>query len=247
MARPPRTTVDYFPHFIGDGRKSFFIEQKYGNDGYATWFKILETLAKTEHHYLNLNDDAEIMFLAARCMVEEEVLLNILTDLSKLGQINKELWQSRVVWSDKFIESIQDAYSKRSNNCMNLEGLRGHLLGLRVLKGDVNPQSKVKETKVNKTKVKERGIDDRKREFYNSLIPYLDEFGKDTLKEFYEYWTEHSPMQRKFRAEKEKAFDIKRRLTKWKENEERFKKGVSGNGASELVQQLSQTDEWKNL
>jgi hypothetical protein len=156
MARPQRNTVDYFPHLIGDGKKMFFIEQKYGNDGYATWFKILELLASTENHYLNLNNETDIMFTAAKCRVSEETLLSIITDLSKFGVIDAELWDSKVLWCQIFIDSIQDAYSKRSNNCMSLEGLRGHLLGLGVLKGYVKPQSKEKETILEETKEKKK-------------------------------------------------------------------------------------------
>ena len=106
-------------------------------------------------------------------------------------------------------------------------------------------EDNIREEKTRKEKIKD--IEDRKREFYNSLIPYLSDYSKQTLKDFYEYWTEHSPNQRKFRAEKEKAFDLNRRLKKWKENEERFTKNRKPGTESELVRQLSQTDEWKHL
>ena len=165
MARPQRKNVDYFPHYISDGKKMYYIEQKYGNDGYASWFKILETLAKTDDHYINLNDQTELMFLAAKCRISEETLLNILTDLSKLGQINEEMWLVKIVWSDKFIESIQDAYSKRSNKCQSIEGLRVSLTSLGILKGVEKPQSKVKETKAKERKQKK-------------VYPTIDEFVK---------------------------------------------------------------------
>ena len=151
MARPPRKTVDYFPHFIGDGKKIFFIEQKYGNDGYAVWFRLLETLAKTEDHWLNLNEETEVMFMAARCRVTEETLISILDDLAKLGEIDSELWHSKVIWCDRFIESIEEVYVKRSNNCMTFDSLREHLQGLGILKGDVKPQTKLNYTKLNKS------------------------------------------------------------------------------------------------
>ena len=43
MARPERRNVDYFPHYLSEGKKMYLIEHKYGNDGYAVWFKVLET------------------------------------------------------------------------------------------------------------------------------------------------------------------------------------------------------------
>lgn len=38
------------------------------------------------------------------------------------------------------------------------------------------------------------------------------------VKEFIDYWTEHSLNGKKFRAEKEKVFDIKKRFSTWKRN-----------------------------
>ena len=65
MGRKIRNSCDYFPHIIGSGRKMFVIERKFGNDGYATWFKILETLTITDYHYIDLNTEDQVIFLAA--------------------------------------------------------------------------------------------------------------------------------------------------------------------------------------
>lgn len=133
MARPERNTVDYYPHIVGEGKKMFFIENKYGNDGYATWHKLLEKLSLTDFHYLNLNKEEEVMFLASKCRVSEETLLNIITDLSKIGSFDKEMWSNKIVWCQLFIDSIDDAYKKRNNDCITLEGLRELLTGLGIL------------------------------------------------------------------------------------------------------------------
>jgi hypothetical protein len=160
MARPESNTVSYFPHKIGDGKKIFSIETKYGNDGYATWFKILEKLATTDNHYLDLNDEVEVIYLSAKCKVSEQVLFSIINDLARLGCFDKILWEKRYLWSQVFIDSIQDAYSRRNNKCMTYESLCKHLLGLcstetelvyEIL--DSNTQSKVKESKEKKKEV----------------------------------------------------------------------------------------------
>ena len=194
MARPEQKTVDYFPHYISDGKKMFFIEHKYGNDGYAAWFKILESLASTENHFLNLNDSTDLMFLSAKCRIEESVLLSILNDLSKLGEIDHDLWLSNVVYSHKFIESIQDAYKRRNNKCMTYEGLCMHLLGLCIHKLHENakfeynkPQSKVKYSKVKKSKVNENANEKTEIEVQNDKIPTLETvlfYLQNELKEF---------------------------------------------------------------
>ena len=46
MARPERNNVDYFPFLCKEGKAMFYIEQKYGNDGYATWIKLLRQSKK---------------------------------------------------------------------------------------------------------------------------------------------------------------------------------------------------------
>jgi|SRR6186713_649271 len=162
MARPERKTVDYFPHSIGNGKKMFFIEQKYGNDGYATWFKILESLASTDDHFLDLNNQVDILFLSAKCRVSEITLLSILEDLSVLDEIDRFLWLNKIVYSPKFIESIEDAYARRSNKCMDYESFCEHYKGLCTTitrlnfeKQYKNTQSKAKETKPKEIKEKE--------------------------------------------------------------------------------------------
>lgn len=159
MARPERNTVDYFPHILGEGKKMFFIENKYGNDGYATWYKILEKLGSSDHHYLNLNREDELMFLAAKCKVSEETLLSIISDLVKIGAFDKVLWENKIIWCHQFVESIKDAYVKRKNKCVTYDSLRILLEGLGILKpsklppkGDGNTQTILEDTKAEETK-----------------------------------------------------------------------------------------------
>ena len=87
MARPQTNKVDYFPHPVTHGKKMSYLEKKYKNDGYATWFKILEELGNTDYHYLDLSDDVQIMFLSDRCLVSEEILISIINDLIRLKEI----------------------------------------------------------------------------------------------------------------------------------------------------------------
>lgn len=161
MARPKRNTVDYFPFICQEGKKMFYIEQTYGNDGFATFIKILRELALTENHYLNLSDHSTLMFLSAKCRVSTETLLLIINDLVNLGKFDSLLWNdNKIIWCQDFIENIQDAYIKRTNKCIDYEGLLTLLCSLGVreppkkeLKGGINPHSIVEDTKEDKSKV----------------------------------------------------------------------------------------------
>lgn len=81
--------------------------------------------------------------------------------------------------------------------------------------GLFTPTEQEKEKGEVKVKVKVKEVD-KEAEFKNSLLPYLDTFGKDLLNEFFLYWTEKSPKGKKMRFEMQKVFDTKRRLDKWK-------------------------------
>jgi len=59
------------------------------------------------------------------------------------------------------------------------------------------------------------GLQLRKTNFGKILAPFNSEIEKSDLVEFYEYWTEHGINDRKMRFEKEKSFDVSRRLKTW--------------------------------
>lgn len=168
MARPERNTVDYFPLYCKDGKGIYYIEQKYGNDGYATWLKILCQLATTDYHYIDLSNEIQFMFLSAKCKIDKKILESIINDLVILGEFDKELWnENKVIFSEKFIASIKDAYDKRNNTCIDRNSLLLLLTSLGVRKPSksipkpskstsevpVKPHTILDYTKEDKTKV----------------------------------------------------------------------------------------------
>ncbi|OHT44457.1 Lin1244/Lin1753 domain-containing protein [Flavobacterium tructae] len=237
MARPERNSVDYFPFLCEEGKKMFYLEETYGNDGFATFVKLLRELAKTEYHYLNLSKPSTMMYLAAKCKVQKTVLEAIINDLVDLGKFDAVLWkENNIVWCQDFIDSVQDAYKKRNNNCITFDGLLTLLdsLGIRKLKKDqtidsINTQRKEKESKVEESKEK---LDARKLKFSSTLQPFLDLYGKDFLNDFYRYWTEPNNSGTKFRRELEKTWDLERRLSTWAKNNKNFKPIQNGSAQS---------------
>jgi len=76
----------------------------------------------------------------------------------------------------------------------------------------------IKENKESKEERRERV----KAEFKNSLLPFLDKYDKEMLKAFFDYWSEHGPNDAKMRFEKEKSYDISKRLATWAKRERAF-------------------------
>ncbi len=192
MARPQRNNVDYFPFYCEDGKKMYYLEETYGNDGFATFMKLLRELAKSDFHYLDLSKNTTTMFLSARCKVSKETLESIINDLVELEKFDSVLWsENRIIWCQDFVDSIQDAYSKRSNDCITYEGLLLLLQGLGVRKpikqpstAPVKPQSIVKETKPNEIKEKQDDVlpyfqDEKLNEAFNKWLKMCSEKNKD--------------------------------------------------------------------
>jgi hypothetical protein len=169
MAREQRKDVDYFPHDCVHGRKMHIIETKYGNDGYATWFKLLEQLGKAKNHYIDVSDDMTLMFLTSVFKIDEEKTLLILNDLAKLDAIDKVLFEEhKVIYSQKFANSIQDAYRNRKGQIFQYSDILDEIK-------QKNDQSSVRLTlnqtnltqvirKVKKSKVKESKEEKSKEE-----------------------------------------------------------------------------------
>lgn len=113
MARPKKQTVDYFPHYCHHKKTMFILEQRYGNDGYAFWFKLLELLGDTEGHYLDLNDATAWEFLQAKTRLDDSFCSEILSLLAKLRAIDAELWEQKVVWCQNFVDGLEPVYKNR--------------------------------------------------------------------------------------------------------------------------------------
>lgn len=116
MGRPRKQTVDYFPHFTSsDSKTKFILEQNWGNDGYAFWFKLLELLGRSDGHYYDCSKAADSKYLAALTRIDEATVKEILDTLADLGNIDRDLWEERkVIWCQNFVDNLQDVYSKRT-------------------------------------------------------------------------------------------------------------------------------------
>lgn len=66
-------------------------------------------------------------------------------------------------------------------------------------------------------------LKDRKLAFGMQLKPFSGTYPRLMLVEFYNYWTETKEGGRKMRFEKEKTFEIAKRLARWKKNDDERK------------------------
>lgn len=116
MARLPKIGVDYFPHYVGsrDAKMLYILKSKFGNDGYAFWYQLLEMLGAEKGLYYACDKPANWLYLTASTGVSEELAEDILNMLVELDAIDADLWLShRVVWCQEFVDQLDPIYRKR--------------------------------------------------------------------------------------------------------------------------------------
>lgn len=76
----------------------------------------------------------------------------------------------------------------------------------------------------------------RMDDFYNSLVPFVEQYGKEMIREFYDYWSEPTRSGTQMRCETERTFELTRRLATWArrqnayQNDRRFSTTRAGSG-----------------
>ena len=161
MARPQKRTVDYFPHYANHGKTLLILQNEFGNDGYAFWFKLLSLLCRTDGQVYDYNIFASWRLLLAETQVSEDIANNVLQILADIDAIDKELFSHKVIWVQNLVDNLEDVYSRRTNGSKPTKPV---IVDNNVVYDIVNvsdnlvndnnkPQTKLNKTKLNKTKL----------------------------------------------------------------------------------------------
>ncbi len=71
----------------------------------------------------------------------------------------------------------------------------------------------------------------RKKDFMDSLVPYVPRYGKEMIRAFFDYWTEMNKQQTRMRIDKQSTWDLALRLGTWANKEP-----IYGKTAKEIQQ-----------
>lgn len=116
MPRPKSDTVVYFPHYANassSGDTVKVLQSRFGNDGYAFWFKLLEKLASADGHYLDCRNPRRWQVLLADMGVDDKTGVEIMVLLVEMEAIDKELWESKVIWCQNLVDNLAPVYQNR--------------------------------------------------------------------------------------------------------------------------------------
>lgn len=168
--------------------------------------------------------------------VTDDLLINAV-----FANIKATLKRDLIKWKEKSEKNKQIAIDRWNKNAN--KGIEINANVCERIKNDANYTDSVSvSVSVNdNVKGKINNIDDRKLKFASTLKPFVDIYGKELIREFYNYWTEPNKSNTKFRQETEKTWSLERRLETWAKNDINFNKNKNGKSS------ITESEQFKNL
>lgn len=211
MARPIKEGLEYFPLDcdIDQDDKITLIEAQHGIKGFGIVIKLLMKIYNNGYFY-EWTEKEQLLF-SKRVNVDINEVNVVINDLVKWNFFNKKLYETEEILTSK---GIQKRYLMAVGRRQTVKILKKHLLlddeTINVYRNlvivDINPlsdvvnvdigtQSKVKESKVNKTKGKEIETEQQKPPSFPTLIheKFFNQFGNIT----YQMWFQDSEIETK--------------------------------------------------
>lgn len=205
---------EYINHKISNRSEYVFrklIERK-GAAAYGVYWYILEELYESGGKMLF----EEIEPISKVLCVRKDFVASVIKSFS-LFQYDSESF-----WSDEVIEQIEkrQKIKDKRKEAANKRWVSEKNIIVPEKEKEVESSPIVKPTRVNK----EQEMKSREREFYNMLVPFVKTYGREMIREFFDYWSEPNKSHSKMRFEQERTWDLSRRLQTW---EKRSRNGFS--------------------
>ena len=185
MPRPIKCGIDFFAHDTdaSSGKTLYTLESRYGNDGYAFWFKLLEILGSQHDLSYDCNNPVNWVYLTARTRVSDEAAKEILNMLSVIDAIDSELWRNGIIWSQNFVDRHSTVFVKRKGLIPQKPSFCYENSTETLVSEAESTQSKVKKRKVKESKEKETrqklGLYENVTLSDQEYIKLMDEFPYD--------------------------------------------------------------------
>lgn len=195
----------YFSHDI-NAINDFKIQAmmfEYGVAGYGMFWVLCEAIASQKKCTLPLKE-SYVKTLSMKAMVEVEEMESFID--SCVNEYELFVSDGANIWSESLSSRVDKSRSNvdRAKKAANARWNK--------------PKDKKESDSPTVKPSKKKTIQERKKAFAESLAQYVEEYGRETIKKFYEYWIEHGDNDTKLRFEKQKTWNTKSRLNRWKAN-----------------------------
>jgi hypothetical protein len=242
MARTNKIGIDYFPlnvDFFQDD-KIQLIEAEFGVKGGYIAIRLLCKIYREGYFY---RWGADECLLFAKNISTEGISKGIVEEVVK-GLVKRGFFNEAVFDTFGILTSagIQRRYFEATKRYKIVEAIGEYLLvdasefehvhiipinvDINKKNADTNQQRKGKEKRVKENSKREAAIAAtlaREKEFYDTLVPYVEKYGKEMIRKFFNHWTEKNKLQTKMRFEQQTTWETAKRLATWAGRENDFK------------------------
>ncbi len=116
MARPSKKNCDYFSHFTEHSRDLFYLERKYGTDGYYFFYTLREFICNCDDIYYQIVSENDADYLYKTFAIDKIEVKKMLDDSADNGIIDYKLWyEAKIIWQDELSNILHDAWKGRKN------------------------------------------------------------------------------------------------------------------------------------
>lgn len=203
---------EYINHKVSNRSEYVFrklIERK-GAAAYGVYWYILEELYESGGKMLF----EEIEPISKALCVRKDFVASVIKSFSLFQYDSESFWSDEVIEQIEKRQKIKDKRKEAANKRWVSEK------NIIVPEKELDSSHNIKITRVSK----EQEMKSREREFYNMLVPFVKTYGREMIREFFDYWSEPNKSHSKMRFEQERTWDLSRRLQTW---EKRSRNGFS--------------------
>ena len=177
MARPAKRNCDYFPHFVSSDRDLYFIETRFGIDGYYFYYRLREFLCQCDDITYKIEFEADLEYLYRYFALDKSNVQGMLAACADNGIIDHNLWyNAKIIWQDDLAAILKDAWKGRKtpppekpiveieNKLRVSNAINPVSSHINPVSNPINTQIKGNETKGNKNKTKKNKLNEMRLE-----------------------------------------------------------------------------------
>lgn len=253
MGRSIKQGLSYFPmdtDFFED-EKIQFVSARFGIKGDGIVLRLMCRIYRNGY-FLKFDNDVALLFARSVGDIGLHGLVNdVVNELLKRGFFDDAIFKRFGLLTSK---GIQRRYAKICTDAKRkgwsidreidlIQEFNGYTPEEMIKTPEEMTQSKVKKKKVKKNndcgggdaappppkktlEEKQKEMLTRQKEFYAGLVPFLEQYGKEMIRAFYNHWSEPNKSKTKFKMEMQPTWDLSRRLSKWESNQYKFENGA---------------------
>lgn len=254
--RPSKQGIDYFPMDVGffTDVKIRKISRACGPQSTSVLICLLCNIYKDEGYYILWDEDLPFV-IADTVGVSEGAVKEVLQKAIQVGFFDSALYEKYKILTSSGIQKrfLLATYQRKETTIITKYLIDCTNNSINHANNSINPvnneQSKVKvnrkkiKPKETSTNVEEKKVEQAKKlaaakaatlkrrdDFYQTLVPYVERYGKEMIRAFFDYWSELNKSETKMKFETNQTWEVGKRLATWA-NREKFN-GKSSNSIS---------------